>query len=113
MHLGLTETQRERRGHDFYEIPVQTPRLYATEKVAPKDKTIWVHYFGPSQNWWIAEVNSDGMAFGYADLGFGGGEWGNIYLPELEAVNVHGGLVIIERDCFWTPKTFWEVMADD
>jgi hypothetical protein len=105
--LTLPETLRERRGHDFFVLPDETPKTRETDGDGPlADKTIWAHFFGPAQDWWLAECDDDGYAFGYADLGFG--EWGYFSLPEMEAVMVHGGLVIIERDCFWEPKPFGE-----
>lgn len=124
--VPVPETLRLRRGHAFYppaDIAAQVPRLYTTEKVAVAEKVVWLHYFGPSQDWWIVEANLDGedagMAFGYVDLGFGGGEWGSVYLPELEAVQVHPTTgdgrrspfdVIIERDCYWSVRPFGEVI---
>ncbi len=36
-------------------------------------------------------------------------EWGYINLPELETVNAHDGLTIVERDCHWEPKCFAEI----
>lgn len=110
MNLNLPETLRQRRGHDFYVFPDETPALYATEDIPLADKTVWAHFFGPSQDWHIVEVDPDtGLAFGYCDLGMGFPEWGYVDLTELEAVSVHAGLVIIERDCYWTPKPFAEL----
>ncbi len=106
----LQDTQRARRGHDFFVWSESIPALYNTENVPTRDKTVWVHYFGPSQDWYIVEVDQDtGLAFCYADLGFGSGEWGYVDLTELEAVNVHNGLVVIERDCYWTPVSASDV----
>lgn len=110
MQLDIPETQRARRGHDFYVIPDETPALYATEMIGLSDKTIWAHFFGPSQDWYIAEVDRDnGLAFGYCDLGIGFPEWGYVDLTELEEINAQHGLVVIERDCYWEPKPFSEI----
>jgi len=36
-------------------------------------------------------------------------EWGYIYLPELEEINAHNGLVIVERELNWEPLHFAEI----
>lgn len=110
-HANLpTETLRARRGHGFYppvNVREATPELDTTDAIASADKIVQVHYFGGSADWYIVEADwSTGEAFGYADLGLGGGEWGSIYLPEIEAVNVHRGMLIMERDCHFDQQPF-------
>lgn len=107
----LPQTNRKRRGHDFWPTSAtvrKIPGLYQTEDVPVDEKIVHLHYFGPSQDFYIVEVDPEtGLAFGFAELfGPGTGEWGLIYLPELEEVLAHGGLSIIERDCFFEPKPF-------
>jgi hypothetical protein len=101
----LAETQRKRRGHNFYPpkaVARKVPALRATE--GQDDPMVHLHYFGGSADFFITEFDPEtGMAFGLADLFGDGGELGSIYLPELEAVSVRGGLTIIERDCYWDP----------
>lgn len=112
--LDLPETLRKRRGHDFYVIPEDTPACYADEDTPLADKIVHLKLFSPAGDWWVTEVDrDDGYAFGYVCLSAfpDGAEWGSIYLPELEAVSAHGGLVIVERDCFWTPKPVREIEA--
>jgi hypothetical protein len=101
-----TETQRARGGHDFYPAPGELPPLYATEDTDTADKTIRVHYVAGGCDWWLVEYDpAEGLAFGYACLGDPGcAEWGYVHLPELEAVRVRGGLVVVERDLGWTPR---------
>jgi hypothetical protein len=105
---ALPQKNRKRRGHDFYPPAAEAkkiPGLNTTDGEEFDDKFVYLHYFGPSQDWYIAEVDQEtGLAFGYADLGFGGGEWGSIFLPELEEVAV--GFVIIERDKWFLPRRF-------
>ena len=109
----MQETQRKRRGHNF--VPpksVHVPKLYETERVPMQERMIPVHYFCASGDWWIAEADfSTGEAFGYVKLASypDGAEWGYIDLNELEALNVHHGLVIVERDCYWTPVKFSDI----
>jgi Protein of unknown function (DUF2958) len=109
------ERQRARRGHAFYPPamstdpgtgrPVQLPGLYATQEQSPAEKVLHAHYFVGGCDWWIAEYDTDtGLAFGYACLGDADlAEWGYVDLCELEAVAVHGGLVVVERDLSWRP----------
>jgi len=109
-HTGpavLPETQRVRRGHRFYPpAAAGLPALYATEGVDTPDKTVRVHYVAGGCDWWLVEYDpATGLGFGYACLGYSAGaEWGYIHLPELEAVRVHRGLVVVERDLHWTPR---------
>jgi hypothetical protein len=108
--VTLPETQRRRRGHAFYP-PGPLPALYSTERTRARDKEIHAHYFAGSCDWWLAEYDPDeGLAFGYACLGDPqNAEWGYVHLPELEAVNVRGGLVVVERDLDWQPTRFADV----
>jgi hypothetical protein len=102
------DTQRARRGHDFYPPDHQAaaiPALYGTEDTPTGDKVLHLHYFAAACDWWIAEYDpATGAAFGYASLGDPqNAEWGYLDLPELEQVSVRSGLLIVERDLHWTP----------
>ena len=100
----LVETQRDRRGHDFYPpVDATVPALYATEDRPAATKVLHLHYFAGACDWWIAEYDpATGTAFGYACLGDPAcAEWGYLDLPELERVRVRSGLVIVERDLNW------------
>ncbi|GAA4033994.1 hypothetical protein GCM10023063_17380 [Arthrobacter methylotrophus] len=102
------ETQRKRRGHDFYppaEEMASWPELYATDGDGPLgDKPIQAHYFQGGMDWYIAEYDPKANeAFGYVNLGHGG-EWGYIDLAEVESVRGQFGLPI-ERDLDFTPGT--------
>lgn len=108
----LPETQRVRRGHRFYPVPADgLPPLYATEDTETADKTVRVHYFVGGCDWWLVEYDpAEGRAFGYVCLGhLDAAEWGYVDLPELEAVCVHRGLVVVERDTDWTPRRVSEL----
>lgn len=95
------ETQRDRRGHDFY--PPQTqmsawPALYATDGGGLPDKPLVAHWFQGGMDFYAAEVDqATGDAFGWVDLGHGHGEWGYFDLPALEETRGQYGLPI-ERD---------------
>lgn len=89
------------------DVLAQIPKLYKTEKVATADKMVWVHYFGGPCDWYVVELDQEqDLIFGFCRAPEG--EWGYSSLEEMEALNVHGGLIIVERDCFWTPKKFSE-----
>lgn len=99
----MIETQRERRGHDFYpsaELAAKIPRIYETDGQADQ-AVVHLHYFVGNCDWYITEVDPTGEAYGWADIGMGG-EFGYVWLPELESLLVHGWAVV-ERDCYWTP----------
>jgi hypothetical protein len=102
------QTQRDRRGHDFYPDDQQAaaiPPLYGTEDTPTGDKVLHLHYVAAACGWWIAEYDpATGTAFGYACLGDPqNAEWGHLDLPELEQVSVRHGFLIVERDLDWTP----------
>lgn len=100
--IDLPETNKSRRGHKFYPSSItKWPALYSTEDIPLGEKPLHAHYFVSGCDWYIAEFDPEtGIAFGYADLGFGGGEFGEIYLPELEAVVARpsGFPQVVERE---------------
>lgn len=110
-----TETQRRRRGHDFFpsdEALAEIPHAYETDGVPAESKVIWLHYFGGPLDLWVAEIDREtGESFGYLRLAGNpdGAEWGYTSLAELEQVNTAHGLVIIERDLHWEPRKFGEI----
>jgi hypothetical protein len=65
------QTQRQRRGHDFYPpVASAIPALYGTEDTPTREKVLHAHYFAAACDWWIAEYDpATGEAFGYACLG--------------------------------------------
>jgi len=74
------------------------PQLGSKEKVALKDKKIYIKFFMGSATWYIAEIdhkNYDTM-FGYADLGDSQMEWGYISLNELMGTRI--GFMEVDRD---------------
>jgi hypothetical protein len=103
------ETQRERRGHDFYPSAAELatlPRFYATADTPIEAKVLHLHFFLPGTgcDWWIAEYRPESReAFGYVSLGIPCcAEWGYFSLDELEQLATSGGQVV-ERDLHWTP----------
>lgn len=93
------------RGHQLLpkNVASKLPAIYSQEKV--EDPIVHVKLFSPYSNavWYLTEYDpSDGQAFGWADLGMGGGELGYISIPELEASN-KGGLPLVERELYWRP----------
>lgn len=103
------ETQRKRRGHDFYppaEEMASWPELYATDNDGPiGDKPIQAHYFQGGMDWYVAEYDpKENEAFGYSDLGTGHPGWGYIPLGEVEELRGQFGRPI-ERDLDFKPGT--------
>lgn len=86
----------------------QMPQTGETEDLGDR-AIIHLHYFGPSQDWWITEKDIDAdqkgqlQAFGLADLFRDGGELGYISIAELIA---HPR---IELDWHWKPITLAEL----
>jgi hypothetical protein len=109
----MLESQSKRRGHAFIpEEAAEWADLYSTEETPVGDKLVVAHYFVAGANWYITEINlTEGIAFGYVDLGNGTPEWGNISLQEMEELSIHGGLFIVERDLYWEAKPAREVLS--
>lgn len=116
--MNWTETQRQRRGHDFLPPAADLARIPphgATGHFNTGDIPIHLHYTAGGSDWWIAELEEDDdgqlSAYGYVRLAEypAGSEWGTIWLHQLERATFAGGLVIVERDLLWTPRTFSEV----
>ena len=85
------------------------PRLYGTEHIPLKDKTIHLHLFIGSCDWFIAETDGCDICFGFAYLGdLHCSEWGLISLRELAALKINGWLEG-DNDLYWTPKPASEV----
>jgi Protein of unknown function (DUF2958) len=111
----MIETLRQLRGHRFIppkEVLSKIPPLYGKEETALADKIVRVHYFSPSSDWWLTELDpATADAFGFCCLSGDRGcaEWGSVSLPELESVYVPPW-IIVERDCQWTHKSFREAV---
>ena len=81
------------------------------EQDGTKDFKAVVKLFNPMGNgtWYLSELDPEtNIAFGLCDLGFP--ELGYVSLDELSNIKVSMGLGI-ERDRFFTPKTFEELQA--
>lgn len=93
------------RGHQLLPATVarKLPAVYSQENVA--DPIAQVKLFSPYSGavWYLTEYDpSSKQAFGWADMGFGGGELGYISIAELEGMNKKG-LPLVERDLYWKP----------
>tara|TARA_R110000803_G_scaffold32522_1_gene71616 strand:+ start:107 stop:415 length:309 start_codon:yes stop_codon:yes gene_type:complete len=76
-----------------------------------KDFKAVLKLFDPTgaSTWYLSELNpDDNIAFGLCDLGVGCPELGYVSLDELSTLKVKMGLGI-ERDLYFTPKTFDEL----
>lgn len=119
----LTEAERQRRiqrQHLLmpFELAATIPKLYATEHVPLDQKIIHAKLFNAfgAGTWLIAEYDpEEELVFCYV-LGLGGDEWGYTSLRELETLPAHmgrreiSGVPSIERDLYFTPGPFREVM---
>ena len=75
----------------------QIPKLYETEHVPLKEKTIHLHFFIGGCDWYIAEYDGGELFWGFAILNndYQMSEWGYIPFSELKEINISG----IEVDC--------------
>ncbi len=93
------------RGHQLLPATVarKLPAIYSQENV--DDPVAQVKLFSPYSGavWYLTEYDpSSKRAFGWADLGMGGGELGYIDITDLEGLN-RRGLPLVERDLYWKP----------
>jgi hypothetical protein len=99
------------RGHRFAppEATAKKIPLYGTQDNVPfNEQIVHVHYFMGACDWYITEYEpSSGIAYGYADLGFGYGEWGSIYLPEL--AEYQQTYLVVERELDWKPTPVTDI----
>lgn len=97
-----------RRGHAFYPDAAalaDIPPLYGTENVPVSEKVVHLHYFIGGCDWYIVELDpAERLAFGWAELLPGCGEWGYISLAELESVTAGPFDQPVERDLHFTPQ---------
>ncbi|MHA7294984.1 DUF2958 domain-containing protein [Arthrobacter sp. HLT1-21] len=95
------ETQRRLRGHNFYpgvRDMDRWPAIGTNQETLLAEIKMQAHYFQGNMDWYVAEYDPKTKnAWGYADLGFGMGEWGDFHLPEIEAVRGNYGMPI-ERE---------------
>lgn len=93
------------------ELRAQIPPLYSKEHVRLEEKMIHAKFFFPAGNWtWFVtegeEEDGDFRMFGFV-IRFEK-EWGYFSLNELESIEVRG--LTVERDLYFTPAPFNEVM---
>jgi ribosomal protein S27E len=93
------------------QIRKMLPALYSEEDVPLEDKMLRVKFFTPYSNWyWYgSEFDGDDTFFGYV-MGHEK-EWGYFSLSELEGLN-RNGLPLVERDMYWTPITYADLLAN-
>lgn len=108
--INYTKLDR-RRGHRFLPpkaVMAKVPALYATENTKAGDTIINLHYFVAGCDWYVAEADfTTGLAFGWAEVAAGCGEWGYFSLDELANLSV--GPFVVERDCWWDPTPASEI----
>ena len=95
------------------ELSAQIPPLYSQEDTSLEDKMIYAKFFFPAGGWtWFVtegeEEGGDYRMFGYV-IGHES-EWGYFSLNELESIKING--LTVERDPYFTPATFKEVIED-
>ena len=73
------------------------PKLYETEHIALKDKTIHLHFFIGGCDWYVAKYVGEELFRGFTILNhdYINAEWGYISFSELRQINIGG----IEIDC--------------
>ena len=86
------------------------PKLYETDAVALKDKSIHLHFFLGGTDWFISEYDGDDTFFGFAILNNDHemAEWGYISFSELKSIRTDNGIEV-DCDCFWHIRPAGEV----
>ncbi len=86
------------------------PRLYQTEHIDLKDKTIHLHFFLGGCDWYVCEYDGGELFFGFACLNgdLEMAEWGFISFSDLKAIKVNG-IYEVEYDEYWSIRPAGEV----
>ncbi len=81
------------------------PKLYETEYVPLKDKTIHAHFFIGGCDWFICEFDGADIFFGFAILNqdLEMAEWGYVSFEELKSIKISGYLEA-DYDLYWEPR---------
>jgi hypothetical protein len=73
-----------------------------------------IHIFNPygTGDWWLSEIDEDGIAFGLCDLGFP--ELGYVSMSELENIKIKVGKydLPLEIDQHFTPKSLTTIQNE-
>ena len=88
------------------------PKLYETEHIPLRDKTIHLHFFIGGCDWYIAEYDGTDLFWGFACLNgdLQNAEWGYIPFLELKEIRINGWLEIdCETEDFWKIRPASEV----
>jgi hypothetical protein len=82
------------------------PRLYETESIPIRDKTLYLHFFIGGCDWYIAEYDGDDLFFGYAILNGDeqNAEWGYVSFSELRTISINRIEIDCELEVHWQPK---------
>lgn len=112
--------------HTLRRPPKHTPSLYSQEELG-ENALSFAHYFlpGSGADWYITEYNpAEDIAFGWAEIIPGCGEWGYVSISELEQLSVPlvidlGGEKLkskyelkVELDLHWNVRPMREVLAN-
>lgn len=87
------------------------PKLYETEKIKPKDKKIYFHFFIGGSDWFIAEYSQiEDLFFGFTILNndHENAEWGYISFTELKDLKM--GFIEVDRDLHWKIQKASEIV---
>lgn len=70
----------------------------------------YLHFFNGSSDWYVHEINSDGVMFGYAVLNgdWQMAEWGYTSLEELKDSDDWN----LNLDFYWTPKSIYSIIEN-
>jgi hypothetical protein len=87
----------------------QIPKLYETEGIPTKRKTIHLHFLFGDCHWFITEFDQEDTLFGFAILNgdLEMAEWGYISFDELKSINLSG--IKIQNDTEWEIREAQEV----
>ena len=107
----ITNTQKQQLLANFKASTTAVGNGKNPEEVKPVVKLF--DAFGEAK-WLISEMNTEdhNIIYGITDLGIGFVEWGSIYLPELQQLQI-SGIPRIERDINFTAnKTISEYLSE-
>lgn len=114
---SFKQTQRARRGHDFFPSPETAATIPGLRESDPDDAIVHAHYAAGSRQWWVAEYNPfSGEAWCLFDDGTTGPEWGLFSLTHLEEAvfpQADGSLIPAAATAGFAPVAASTLLPDD
>ena len=85
------------------------PKLYETEGMDLKEKTVHLHFFLGGSDWYAVEYDGKDLFFGYVIINddMEMAEWGYFSFSELKSIKIKG--IEVDFDVWWVERKASEI----